>query len=151
LGDINACTAEQVIESAGVPRDEIDVIIGGPPCQAFSTAGKRKAFNDERGNAFLKFIDLALEIRPPYIVIENVRGLLSCPMDHRPHDQRGPDFPDLSLDEMKGGALNFVLSKLSNAGYASSFNLYNSANFGTPQIRERVIIICSEMANLRPS
>ncbi len=44
---------------------------------------------------------------------------------------------------MKGGALNFVLSKLSNAGYASSFNLYNSANFGTPQIRERVIIVCS--------
>ena len=150
LGDINACTAEQVIEAAGVAREEIDVIIGGPPCQAFSTAGKRKAFNDERGNAFLKFIDLALEIRPPYIVIENVRGLLSCPMDHRPHDQRGPDFPDLSLDEMKGGALNFVLSKLSNAGYASSFNLYNSANFGTPQIRERVIIVCSRDGKTAP-
>ncbi len=65
LGDINACTAEQVLEAAGVPPGEIDVIIGGPPCQAFSTAGKRKAFNDERGNAFLKFIDLALEISPP--------------------------------------------------------------------------------------
>ena len=143
LGDINACTSEQVLEAAGVSCDEIDVIIGGPPCQAFSTAGKRKAFNDERGNAFLKFIDLALEIKPSYIVIENVRGLLSCPMDHRPHDQRGPDYPDLSLDEMKGGALNFVLSKLDKAGYSCSFNLYNSANFGTPQIRERVIIICS--------
>lgn len=150
LGDINTCSAEQVLEAAGATADEIDVIVGGPPCQAFSTAGKRKAFNDQRGNAFLKYIDLALEIRPPFIVIENVRGLLSCPMDHRPHDQRGADFPNLSLDEMKGGALNFVLSKLRSAGYACSFNLYNSANFGTPQVRERVIIICSRDGQTAP-
>lgn len=150
LGDINECSAERVLEAAGIPREAVDVVIGGPPCQAFSTAGKRKGFNDERGNAFLKFVDLALEIRPAYIVIENVRGLLSCPMDHRPHDQRGPDFPDLSLDEMRGGALNFVLSRLNHAGYACSFNLYNSANFGTPQVRERVIIVCARNGHIAP-
>jgi DNA (cytosine-5)-methyltransferase 1 len=143
LGDINDCTAEQVLEAAQVRAEDVDLIVGGPPCQAFSTAGKRKAFNDDRGNAFLKYIDLALEIRPRFIVIENVRGLLSCPMDHRPHNQRGSEFPDLSLDEMKGGALNFVISVLRRAGYTCTFNLYNSANFGTPQIRERVIIVCS--------
>ncbi|MBC9249423.1 modification methylase SinI [Pseudomonas alcaligenes] len=143
LGDINDYSAEQVLQAAQVSASEVDLIVGGPPCQAFSTAGKRKAFNDDRGNAFLKYIDLALTIRPRLIVIENVRGLLSCPMDHRPHDQRGPEFPDLSQDEMKGGALNFVLSKLQLAGYTCSFNLYSAANFGTPQIRERVIIICS--------
>lgn len=150
LGDINTCSAEQILNAAQTERKDIDLILGGPPCQAFSTAGKRKAFNDDRGNAFLKYIDLALEIRPKFIVIENVRGLLSCPMDHRPHDQRGPEFPDLSLDEMKGGALNFVLSKLKISGYTCSFNLYNSANFGTPQIRERVIIICSRNGNVAP-
>lgn len=143
LGDINDCTAEQVLDAAKVSAEEVDLIVGGPPCQAFSTAGKRKAFNDDRGNAFLKYIDLATEIRPRFIVIENVRGLLSCPMDHRPHNQRGMEFPDLSLDEMKGGALNFVISVLKRAGYTCTFNLYNSANFGTPQIRERVIIVCS--------
>lgn len=143
LGDINSCTPEQVLEAAQVERSDVDLIVGGPPCQAFSTAGKRKAFNDDRGNAFLKYIDLAIAIRPPFIVIENVRGLLSCPMDHRPHNQRGAESPDLSLDEMKGGALNFVLSVLKTAGYICTFNLYNSANFGTPQTRERVIIICS--------
>ncbi|RON95191.1 modification methylase SinI [Pseudomonas fluorescens] len=143
LGDINDCTAEQVLDAAKVSAQEVDLIVGGPPCQAFSTAGKRKAFNDDRGNAFLKYIDLAIEIRPRFIVIENVRGLLSCPMDHRPHNQRGMEFPDLSLDEMKGGALNFVISVLKRAGYTCTFNLYNSANFGTPQIRERVIIVCS--------
>ena len=51
---------------------------------------------------------------------------------------------------MKGGALNFVISKLKKHGYGYSFNLYNSANFGTPQIRERVIIICSRDGKIPP-
>lgn len=143
LSDINDYSAEQILQAAQVSAKDVDLVVGGPPCQAFSTAGKRKAFNDDRGNAFLKYIDLALSIRPRLIVIENVRGLLSCPMDHRPHNQRGSEFPDLSLDEMKGGALNFVITLLKREGYTCTFNLYNSANFGTPQVRERVIIICS--------
>ncbi len=68
---------------------------------------------------------------------------MSCPMAHRPHQLRGPDFPDLDLDELPGGALNFVLSIVKKNGYSYSFNLYNAANFGTPQSRERVVIICS--------
>jgi DNA (cytosine-5)-methyltransferase 1 len=144
LGDISNYTSDDIRAAANLKKsDDIDLVMGGPPCQAFSTAGKRKGFNDNRGNVFLKYIDLALELRPRYIVIENVRGLLSCPMEHRPHDQRGPKFSDLSTDELKGGALNFVIKRLEVAGYSLSFNLYNSANFGTPQIRERVIIICS--------
>ena len=143
LKDINNYSAENILNAVNLSKDDsIDLIVGGPPCQAFSTAGKRKAFNDDRGNVFLKYIDLALELQPRFIVVENVRGLLSCPLKHRPHDQRGSDFPDLSEDELKGGALNFVLSKFKLSGYSYSFNLYNSANFGTPQIRERVIIIC---------
>ena len=64
-------------------------------------------------------------------------------MEHRPHDQRGTNFPNLHEDELKGGALNFIISRLEKSGYGYSFNLYNSANFGTPQIRERVVIICA--------
>lgn len=144
LCDINDYSAADILDAACLTEhDSIDLIVGGPPCQAFSTAGKRKAFNDNRGNVFLKYIDLALELKPKFLVIENVRGLLSCPMAHRPHNQRGAGYPDLSEDELKGGALNFVLSKLRLSGYSYSFNLYNSANFGTPQTRERIIIICA--------
>lgn len=144
LGDINLYSKNDILDAAGLTdSDDIDLMVGGPPCQAFSTAGKRKAFNDDRGNVFIKYIDLALELKPKYLVIENVRGLMSCPLEHRPHDQRGEEFPDLSADELKGGALNFIITKLKNSGYSYSFNLYNSANFGTPQVRERVIIICS--------
>ncbi len=144
LDDINLQSASTVLATAGLKAtSEVDLIVGGPPCQAFSTAGKRNGFNDDRGNSFLKYIDIALAIRPKYFVIENVRGLLSCPMLHRPHDFRGIDFPDLTLDELPGGALHFVLSLLEKGGYSYSFNLYNSANFGTPQIRERVVVVCS--------
>ncbi|MEM7553948.1 MAG: DNA cytosine methyltransferase [Cyanobacteria bacterium P01_A01_bin.84] len=151
LGDINDYQPDDILKAAKLTKDDdIDLIIGGPPCQAFSTAGKRKGFNDDRGNVFLKYLDIALSLRPKYIVIENVRGLLSCPLKHRPHDQRGEGYPDISLDEFKGGALNFIISKLNKNGYAYSFNLYNSANFGTPQIRERVIIICSRDGKIAP-
>ena len=151
LGDINEYCSEDVLKAAGLnKKDDIDLIVGGPPCQAFSTAGKRQGFNDDRGNVFLKYLDLALDLCPKYLIIENVRGLLSCPMEHRPHELRGDGFPDLSEDELKGGALNFIIKILENSGYGYSFNLYNSANFGTPQTRERVIIVCSRDGSKPP-
>ena len=144
IGDINEYTADDVLSYAGLSRgDDVDLIFGGPPCQAFSTAGKRNGFNDDRGNVFLTYLRIAFDIRPKYLVIENVRGLLSSPMVHRPHSMRGAEFPELELDELPGGALNFVISIIKNAGYGYSFNLYNAANFGTPQVRERVVLICS--------
>lgn len=144
IGDINKYSADEILSYAGLTRnDNVDLIMGGPPCQAFSTAGKRNGFNDERGNAFLSYLEIALNIRPKYLVIENVRGLLSCPIKHRPHEMRGCDFPELTLDELPGGALNLVISLIKKNGYNFSFNLYNTANFGTPQVRERVVIICS--------
>lgn len=123
--------------------DEIDIVFGGPPCQAFSTAGARKGFNDPRGNVFLKFIDMILKLQPRYAVIENVRGLLSAPLNHRPHANRGSGQADLDVDEMAGGALNYILSLLRRGGYEVSFNLYNTANYGVPQSRERVVLICN--------
>ena len=144
IGDITAYSPEDVLCYAGLSSsDDIDLIVGGPPCQAFSTAGKRNGFNDDRGNVFLTYLDMVLTIRPRYFVIENVRGLLSCPMKHRPHYLRTSKHSDLALDELPGGALYFILNSITNAGYSYTFNLYNAANFGTPQVRERVVIICS--------
>jgi len=144
IGDIRNYTASSIREACNLTSGkEIDLIFGGPPCQAFSTAGKRKAFEDERGNVFLKFVALILELRPRYAVIENVRGLLSAPLVHRPHSHRGFEFAPLTAEEQPGGALHDILNKLRTAGYGVSFNLYNSANFGSPQIRERVVILCS--------
>ncbi len=141
IGDICAYTPHDILHLAGLRAGEVDVIVGGPPCQAFSTAGKRKGFEDARGNVFLRFIDTALALQPEYLVIENVRGLLSAPLRHRPHDQRSKNVPLLS-EEQAGGALRHILARLELAGYGVSFNLYNAANFGVPQSRERVIMLC---------
>jgi len=151
IGDINDYSASQIRKLAGLgPKEDIHLIVGGPPCQAFSTAGKREGFQDERGNVFLTFIDRILELQPHYAVIENVRGLLSAPLEHRTHDRRGFGFPPLTPEEQKGGALQHIIKRLREGGYGVSFNLYNAANFGVPQSRERVVIICSRNGKKAP-
>ncbi|MDA8491796.1 DNA cytosine methyltransferase, partial [Kluyvera sp. Awk 3] len=109
IGDIRDYSSKQILEHAGLTfNDEVDLIMGGPPCQAFSTAGKRLGFEDERGNVFLKYLETIFEIRPKYFIIENVRGLLSAPLQHRPHSQRGDDFPPLKNEEQSGGVLSYI-------------------------------------------
>lgn len=145
IGDINEYSAHEIRDAANISNDtKIDLIVGGPPCQAFSTAGKRSGFEDKRGNVFLTFIDRIIDLDPTYAVIENVRGLLSAPLLHVPHSERLSLNRKLSKQESKGGALDYILKKLKESGYSVSFNLYNAANFGSPQKRERVVLLCSK-------
>ncbi len=141
--DIRELLAKQLLKDHQLKKGELFAVVGGPPCQAFSTAGKRNSLNDDRGNVFIHFIDLIEGLQPKYAVIENVRGLLSAALKHRPHEQRGDGFAPLTRDELPGGALKFIINKLNKAGYRVSFTLYNAANFGVPQIRERVVMIAS--------
>lgn len=134
IGDINKYSASEIRKFANINEDtKIDIVFGGPPCQAFSTAGNRKAFDDERGNVFLTYLSLIKELNPTYVVIENVRGLLSTPYFYKDYEK-----------PFKGAAMLIILDKLNEMGYSVSFNLYNAANFGAPQIRERVVIIAKK-------
>ena len=146
LEDINLYTPEQIKKAAGLKKNEkVDLIVGGPPCQAFSTAGKRLSINENRGVVFIKFLEIIKKLKPTYFVIENVRGLLSVPLKHVPHRKRKGK---LKLREEKGGTLKFILDYLNKCGYKVSFNLYNSANFGTPQVRERIVIVGNKKEKL---
>jgi len=146
IGDINNYNAKEILRYAGVPQNrKVDVIFGGPPCQAFSSAGNRKGFDDSRGNVFLKYIDLVTEILPTYVVVENVRGLLSSAF---PISAISSDTDN--LEPIKGGALLLVIEKLRTAGYTVAFELYNAANYGAPQIRERVVMIAYHGADKVP-
>lgn len=82
--DIRELTAERLLKDLQLEREEPFAVVGGPPCQAFSTAGRRLGLNDDRGNVFLHFIKLIAGLRPKYAIFENVRGLLSAPLQHRP-------------------------------------------------------------------
>ncbi|MGC7931269.1 DNA cytosine methyltransferase [Lysinibacillus sp. VIII_CA] len=101
-------------------RGPIDIICGGFPCQAFSVAGKRKGFDDTRGTLFFEIARFANIIRPQYLFLENVKGLLN-------HD----------------GGITFevILRTLDELGYDAEWQVLNSKDFGVPQNRERVFII----------
>ena len=77
LGDITQITAGRIRSVADLDGVELDIVAGGPPCQSWSTAGKRRGLSDERGSVSFKYVDLVIELSPRYFVMENVRGLLS--------------------------------------------------------------------------
>ena len=148
--DIRSLDPEFLAKDLNICPGKLFAIVGGPPCQAFSTAGRRLGLNDDRGNVFLHFIDLILGLKPKYAIFENVRGLLSVPLVHRPHSERGTGFDPLRPEERSGGALLHILNLLERAGYKTTFNLYNTANFGVPQIRERLIFFASRDGSTVP-
>jgi DNA (cytosine-5)-methyltransferase 1 len=141
--DIRELTSDFLRKDLGIQSNDLFAIIGGPPCQAFSTAGRRLGLNDDRGNVFLHFVHLIGKLRPKYAVFENVRGLLSAPLVHRPHNERGRNSLPLTSEELPKGALTAILTLLEKYGYKVTFNLYNTANFGVPQTRERIIFFAS--------
>lgn len=139
-GDIMDYDRERVYEEAGLNfNEEVDLMIGGSPCQSFSTAGKRQAFSDSRGQAMLKYAELVNEVNPKSFLLENVKGLLSAALKHRPLNQRGSDFPPLTDEEEQGSALRYLLEHFGN--YDVKLKVVNAADYGVPQTRERVFII----------
>ncbi len=110
-----------------IGNETIDIIIGGPPCQGFSTIGKRvssdpgkRATHDPRNELVLTYTNLIKQLKPKFVVMENVKGILT----------------------MNGGTyINTVLRELRACGYNAEYKLINMADYGVPQVRERVIII----------
>ena len=101
-------------------RGKVDVICGGFPCQAFSIAGKQLGLEDTRGTLFYEIARATKEIKPRYLLLENVKNFLS-------HD--------------KGKTFTRILTTLDELGYDAEWQVLNSKNFGVPQNRERVFII----------
>lgn len=139
-GDIMDYTKKKIYEDSNLPLGtEIGLIAGGSPCQSFSTAGKRQAFSDPRGQAMVKFAELVTEIKPKAFLLENVRGLLSASLKHRPLNQRGEGFPELEPDEKPGSAVAYLLKQFPD--FNIEYKLLNAADYGVPQKRERVFFI----------
>lgn len=138
--DIMTFNKVKLHKEAGIPMDqEIDLMMGGSPCQSFSTAGNRKAFSDPRGMAMLKFAELVSEVQPKMFLLENVRGLLSASLKHRPINQRGKENAEYEEDEKPGSVLKYLLSKFK--GYTVEHKLVIAADYGVPQTRERVLFV----------
>lgn len=138
---IEEVTTGEILEAAGLKRGEAFAVVGGPSCQAFSTAGQRSSLSDPRGTLFQHFARVVREAEPHYFVMENVRGLLSAAIKHRSLKERGPGYPTLEPDEELGSALKTVAATLRELGYYTVFDVLNAADFGVPQARERLVFL----------
>lgn len=141
---IEDVSAADILKKAGLKKREAFVLTGGPCCQTFSTAGKRASLGDtDRGLLFRDFKRIVAETRPRFFVMENVKGMLSAAVRHRPLKDRGPGFPPLAKDEVYGSALEVIREELAELNYYILFALVNCADYGVPQKRYRVIFIGS--------
>lgn len=121
--DVKDFNAAKIQADLGIKAGEIDIIVGGPPCQAYSTVGKRRD-NDPRGKLFNEYHRLLEEFNPKFFLFENVTGLIS----------------------MQGGKLiKDIVVLFGSLGYRVQYEILNAADYGTPQIRERVILIGSRL------
>ena len=138
-GDISHYTTEEILKEAGLKRGEVDVVTGGPPCQPFSTAGKREGLQDYRSRALIEYIRFIKEARPKVFVMEEVTGILNSRLVHVPI--RGRDKRPLGPEELPGSLWKVVLSALQETGYKITWGVLNAADLGAPQERDRVVVI----------
>lgn len=140
---IETVTSTELLVKAKLKVREVCIVSGGPCCQSFSTAGKRRSLADSRGGLFREFTRIVEETKPRFFVMENVKGILSAAVRHRCLNDRGPENPPLEPDEELGSALRVILKELGQLGYYVIFGLLNCADYGVPQTRRRVIFVGS--------
>ena len=127
-GDINQIPTKQILDAAGLKPLEAALVIGGPPCQSFSLAGKRMGMNDPRGMLVLQFLRVVRESLPKAFVMENVRGMTNW--------ENGK-----AMDAIMTEATMPIDYCGKTYVYKVSYQILNAADFGAPQFRERVFVV----------
>ena len=122
--NIKEYSSAEILADAGLKKEDVSLIYGGPPCQSFSIFGQRKGMDDPRGTLLWDYLRIIREIEPTCFVFENVAGLLSI--------DDGKVFKKF-LDEISK-------DNDGNKKYTTSYFLLDTASFGVPQYRSRVII-----------
>jgi DNA (cytosine-5)-methyltransferase 1 len=124
--DIAELHPTRTMRDLQLEQGDLDLLVGGPPCQAFSVFGKRRGLADQRGQLILEFLRFVEIFRPQAFLMENVRGLLSM----------------TTTDSQRKGSLFEMVQKVFDAiGYRSDCFVVNAVNYGAPQIRERILMI----------
>lgn len=145
-----------VAQAAGL--DSSCILVGGPPCQSFSSAGNRAGLNDPRGNLIFEYFKFVNAIKPQAFIFENVGNLLTAALKHRPIHLRPGQHWNLSKytnenvnvsgnnltledDELSGSAFRYLLDEIHRLDYSVTFGIVNSADYGAPQKRIRFCML----------
>lgn len=123
--DVRKLTARSILEKVGLSKGAVPLVAGGPPCQSWSSAGHQLGLDDPRGRLFEDFVRIANDLDARWLLLENVRGLLTA---------RGPD-------GQPGSALGHIRQNLLDKGFQTTVALLNAADFGVPQRRVRLFMI----------
>jgi DNA (cytosine-5)-methyltransferase 1 len=140
---------DQVRSDLGLLKGELALLAGGPPCQPFTTSGLRQGLLDARATtlfpAYLTWVD---SLEPRALLIENVDGILSAALQHRPLVERAPSWSrDAALNERKGSFLKWLLDELRQREYTVSWGVAEAADYGVPQMRQRAVLIAVKGAD----
>ena len=135
LGDIRNIAPEDILNKTGLKQGEPFLVCGGPPCQPFSTAGKRLGINDPRGSLFMDYIRMINYIRPRFFIMENVKGIMSSPLKTESDQPLDKNSPKTVLD--------VILSEFEKLEYKTVYGILDAVNYGVPQFRERFVLIGS--------
>ena len=126
---IEELTAKKILSECDLHAEEIDIVVGGPPCQGFSIYAPKRSNNDSRNHLFKQYVRIVLEgIRPKFILMENVPGLVS-------------------LDN--GKTLKAVQTAFEQAGYQVIFKILNAAHYGVPEERWRLFFLGTRLSHVR--
>jgi DNA (cytosine-5)-methyltransferase 1 len=146
--DINDVALEEILEAAKLKKGEVTLVSGGPPCQPFSTVGSRRSVSTAEGMLFKKFLDIVWGIQPEFFIFENVKGIMSSAIQHRPISKRTSRHSSLSKIEHLGSAWDFICKSFDQKlrrGKKYGYNIFvwelNAADFGTAQERKRVFVV----------
>ena len=125
-GDIRDISPELLLAKANLKQGEPLLICGGPPCQPFSTAGKRLGINDPRGSLFMDFIRMVGFIRPRFFIMENVKGLISAPLINN------------GIPVLNETVLDVVLSEFHKLGYKTVYGLLDAVKLWSSSVQRTI-------------
>jgi DNA (cytosine-5)-methyltransferase 1 len=121
-GDIHRIDATHLLKVAAARKGEIDVLVGGPPCQGYSVYNHKRGIHDPRAGLFKEYLRIVDSIRPKWVVMENVTGITSI---------------------ADGGIVREIVSGFGALGYRVEWQLLRAEDFGVPQERRRVFFIAT--------
>ena len=121
-GAIQDISTDQLLDTAGINEGELDVLVGGPPCQAFSVYNHQRGFHDERSGLFREYLRIVDGLMPRFVVMENVTGITSVG---------------------EGRAVDEIYESLQGIGYHVEHKILKAEEYGVPQERRRIFFIGS--------